>query len=193
MAPSTEGFSRTPASTMSAAPPTSSSQGWNISLTLPLSSPSRSFNILAAPRRALVWMSWPQACIQPLLEANVRPVNSSKGRASISALRRNVFPPASALPRTALIPAFPTFLNSIPYAFNFSATRAVVSGRSNPISGFWWIFLRMEISSSLNSPALVRVYLLSMIFMCPHPESKLFILIIISKLHYPYNCIMHDI
>ena len=58
-----------------------------------------------------------------------------KGRASISALRRNVFPPASALPRTALIPAFPTFLNSIPYAFNFSATRAVVFGRSNPISG----------------------------------------------------------
>ena len=49
----------------SSAPPSVSSAGWKISLTVPGNSPSSPARILAAPSSTVVWTSWPQACILP--------------------------------------------------------------------------------------------------------------------------------
>ena len=92
MAASTWGFSKMPAATMDLAPASTSSPGWNMNLTVPFSSFSRSFSIWAAPSSMAVCISWPQVWAQLRWEAKGRPLFSSMGRASISARSRNTFP-----------------------------------------------------------------------------------------------------
>ncbi len=64
-APSTRGFSMHPAWIIRAAPPSPSSSGWNSSFTFPARDARRRWSRNAAPSRAAVWKSWPQACMTP--------------------------------------------------------------------------------------------------------------------------------
>ena len=62
---STWGLSMQPSAIIRSAPPSPSSSGWKKSFTPPRSASRRFHSSSAAPSRAAVWKSWPQACITP--------------------------------------------------------------------------------------------------------------------------------
>ena len=102
---STFGFSSRPFSSISSAPASSSSAGWNISFTLPFSSPAVSASSRAAVSSIAVWVSCPQEWQCPFSAAKGSPDSSAIGSASMSPRSSRQGP--SPLPITQVIPALP--------------------------------------------------------------------------------------
>ena len=104
---------------MSLAPSKVSSAGWNMSLTVPLSSPSFSLSMRAAVRSIAAWKSWPQAwACSPSGQAKGSPLSSGMGSASMSARSRMTGEPA---PKVATTP-WPQSRGSMSYSESFSMT-----------------------------------------------------------------------
>ena len=140
IAASTLGFSRTPACIIFLDPVNPSSSGWNTNFTVPSICSLFCIKSLAAPNNIAVCISWPHECIHPFSALKSHSLFSFIGRASISALNKNVFPdlfPSS----VATIPLSHISLGSYPIFFNCSITYAFVFGNSAPTSGFLWIVL----------------------------------------------------
>ena len=127
--------SNNPSFSISRAPPTPSSAGWKMKLTVPLKL-RVSARYFAAPSSIVVWPSWPQACIRPgFWLAYGNPVASRIGSASMSARS-----PTEAWPlplrNTPTTPVLPTpRCTSMPHSSSFRATRSAVRYSSSPSSG----------------------------------------------------------
>ena len=121
IAASTLGFWSTPASIIFLAPVNPSSSGWNTNLTVPSISSWFCLSNFAAPKSIAVCISWPHECIAPLVALKSQSVASAIGRASISALNKNVFPgfePSI----VATIPLSQISSGSYPNSLNLSIT-----------------------------------------------------------------------
>ncbi len=152
MAPSTGGSVRSRPSSIILRAPAISSLGWKTSRTVPEKQSFREERIFAAVSRIAMWASWPQACIIPRFrEAKGSPVCSSRGRASMSARRRRVFPPP--VPRIrAVTPVSATFSRtSRPRSRRNAAILPAVRSSPKPGSGWAWNSLLRATSSPASS------------------------------------------
>ncbi len=144
---------------MCTAPPgITSSAGWKMSRTPPGSSPCSctSASASAAPTRAVVCTSWPQAWATPAVRlAQGSSVTSWTGSASMSARSATI---RSLSPRSATKPVSGSRRTRQPACSTLAAASAVVRVSAQESSGCWWMSRRSSTSSASyfsTTPAMI--------------------------------------
>lgn len=152
--------SRAPSSMAKDAPPgTTSSAGWNSSLTFPgkvCPMSRRAFSASPAPSTTAACTSCPQAWHAPgTLDLYETSFSSSTGRASMSA-RRRVSGPGAPPSRSATSPLLESSRGSRPAVSSLSARSRVVRTSFHEVSG-WACRSRRNATSSASSPRVAWV------------------------------------